>query len=130
MAPEAKFAFLEFRTIAECTSCIALNNIELGGKQLRIERPRDYAPMPDALLDELRNAKLLGQHPHPSTATPSTPHQHSSLLALTPTLALAPTLFQATPPSRQTAPTSSRPPHRPPPRPASPPAASRCPPAC
>jgi len=68
---EGKFGFIEFRTIAEATpcchtthgtgpthagfetlevwdqatSCIALNNIELAGKQLRIERPRDYAPL-------------------------------------------------------------------------------------
>eukprot|EP00962_Isochrysis_galbana_P018580 scaffold5362_cov100-Isochrysis_galbana.AAC.10 len=54
LGTEGKFGFIEFRTIAEATSCIALNNIELGGKQLRIERPRDYAPMPDAMLDELR----------------------------------------------------------------------------
>ncbi|EOD16761.1 hypothetical protein EMIHUDRAFT_210280 [Emiliania huxleyi CCMP1516] len=62
---EGKFGFIEFRTIAEArygeiwgdaTSCIALNNIELAGKQLRIERPRDYAPMPDSMLDELRAA--------------------------------------------------------------------------
>jgi hypothetical protein len=54
LGTEGKFGFIEFRTIAEATSCIALNNIELGGKQLRIERPRDYAPMPEAMLDELR----------------------------------------------------------------------------
>jgi len=57
---EGKFGFIEFRTIAEATSCIALNNIELAGKQLRIERPRDYAPMPDSMLDELRAAGVLG----------------------------------------------------------------------
>ena len=51
---EGKFGFIEFRTIAEATSCMALNNIELGGKQLRVERPRDYAPMPDAMLEEVR----------------------------------------------------------------------------
>ena len=57
---EGKFGFVEFRTIAEATSCMALNNIELAGKMLRIERPRDYAPMPDAMIDELRKAGVLG----------------------------------------------------------------------
>lgn len=60
LGTEGKFGFVEFRTIAETTSCIALNNIELGGKQLRIERPRDYAPMPESVLGELRAAKILG----------------------------------------------------------------------
>ena len=31
---EGKFGFIELRTIAECTSCVALNNIELAGKQV------------------------------------------------------------------------------------------------
>ncbi|KAL1525787.1 hypothetical protein AB1Y20_020629 [Prymnesium parvum] len=60
LGTESKFGFIEFRTIAECNSCVALNNIELGGKQLRIERPRDYAPMPESSLDELRKAGILG----------------------------------------------------------------------
>ena len=30
------------------------------GKQLRIERPRDYAPMPESVLNELRAGKILG----------------------------------------------------------------------
>ena len=51
-----KFGFVEFRTIAEATSCMALNNIELGGKQLRVERPRDYAPMPEQMHEDLRKA--------------------------------------------------------------------------
>ena len=37
LGPESKFGFVEFRTIAEATSCLALNSIELGGKQRRIE---------------------------------------------------------------------------------------------
>ena len=60
LGTEGKFGFVEFRSIAECTSTIALNNIELGGKQLRIERPRDFAPMPDTMLDSLRDAGILG----------------------------------------------------------------------
>jgi splicing factor U2AF subunit len=60
LGSEGKFGFLEFRTIAECTSCLVLNNIELGGKQIRVERPRDYAPMPEVMLEDLRNNRLLG----------------------------------------------------------------------
>ena len=55
-----KFGFVEFRTIAEAISCIALNGIELGGKQLRIERPRDYTPMPDSMHEELKAAGVMG----------------------------------------------------------------------
>mgnify|MGYP002631625525 CR=1 FL=1 len=54
LGTESKFGFVEFRTIAEANSCMALNNIELGGKQLRIERPRDYAPMPESMTEELK----------------------------------------------------------------------------
>merc|ERR1719453_2397464 len=60
LGSEGKFGFVEFRTIAEATSCMALNNIELGGKQLRVERPRDYAPMPESMHDELRKVGYLG----------------------------------------------------------------------
>lgn len=60
LGTEGKFGFVEFRTIAEATSCMALNNIELGGKQLRIERPRDYAPMPDSMTEDLKAAGVLG----------------------------------------------------------------------
>ena len=41
LGTEGKFGFIEFRTIAETTSCIALNNIELGGA-----RPHAPAPTP------------------------------------------------------------------------------------
>lgn len=34
-----QFGFIEFRTVAECNSCVALNNIELGGKQAPSLRP-------------------------------------------------------------------------------------------
>jgi len=57
---EGKYGFVEFRSVAEATSCLALNNIELAGKPLRIERPRDYAPMPESMRDELRKAGVLG----------------------------------------------------------------------
>ena len=60
LSGEGKFGFVEFRTIAEAISCTALNNIELGGKQLRIERPRDYQPMPEAMHEELKKLGILG----------------------------------------------------------------------
>ena len=33
LGSESKFGFVEFRTIAEATSCLALNNIELGERK-------------------------------------------------------------------------------------------------
>jgi len=60
MCTEGRTAFIEFRTIAETTSCLALNNIELGGRQLRMERPRDYVALPDVVLPELRSGRILG----------------------------------------------------------------------
>lgn len=60
LGSEGKFGFVEFRTIAEATSCMVLNNIELGGKQLRIERPRDYQPMPESMHDELKRLGVMG----------------------------------------------------------------------
>lgn len=61
--PNGKFAFVEFRTIAETTSALTLNNVELVGRQLRVERPRDYAPVPLTSLDELVRAGVVGETP-------------------------------------------------------------------
>lgn len=61
--PAGKFAFAEFRTIAEATSALTLNNVELAGRPLRVERPRDYAPVPASILPELDKAGFVGQTP-------------------------------------------------------------------
>lgn len=61
--PGGKFAFVEFRTIAEATSALTLNNVELAGRQLRVERPRDYTPVPPAALAEIDRAGYVGETP-------------------------------------------------------------------
>jgi splicing factor U2AF subunit len=58
-----KFAFVEFRTIAEATSALTLNNVELGGRQLRVERPRDYQCVPASVLPELDRFGFVGETP-------------------------------------------------------------------
>ena len=41
---EKKFAFVEFRTVEECSNAMALDGIIMEGTQLRIRRPNDYNP--------------------------------------------------------------------------------------
>lgn len=42
---DKNFAFLEFRSIDECTQGIAFDGISLKGQNLKIRRPRDYQPV-------------------------------------------------------------------------------------
>ena len=58
-----KFAFAEFRCIAEATSALTLNNVELAGRQLRVERPRDYTPVATSVLPDLERAGVVGETP-------------------------------------------------------------------
>ena len=39
---EKGFAFLEFRNIADCTKCLAFDNVEVRGAPVRLRRPKDY----------------------------------------------------------------------------------------
>lgn len=55
---EKKFAFVEFRTVEECSNAMALDGIIMEGTQLRIRRPNDYNP---AIAAQLGPA-----HPSPS----------------------------------------------------------------
>lgn len=41
---DKKFAFVEFRSVEECSNCMALEGILWKGSQLRIRRPNDYSP--------------------------------------------------------------------------------------
>lgn len=41
---EKKFAFVEFRTVEECSNAMALDGIIMEGTQLRVRRPNDYNP--------------------------------------------------------------------------------------
>ena len=46
---------------------------QITGKQLRIERPRDYAAMPDTVMDDLRAAKVSCSSLRMQTNTPCFP---------------------------------------------------------
>lgn len=46
ISPEAKYGFIEFRSIDECTAAMALTGISLQGRQLVIKRPNDYEDAP------------------------------------------------------------------------------------
>lgn len=46
---EKNFAFLEFRSIEECTNGMAFDGIVLNGQSLKLRRPKDYAPLPGTL---------------------------------------------------------------------------------
>jgi splicing factor U2AF subunit len=41
---DKKFAFVEFRSVEECSNCMALEGILWRGSQLRVRRPNDYDP--------------------------------------------------------------------------------------
>jgi splicing factor U2AF subunit len=43
---ERGFAFLEFRSVEECTNCLAMDGMSFGGQSLKIKRPKDYVPPP------------------------------------------------------------------------------------
>ena len=58
--PAAASATLTLRTVAEATSCLALDKIELDGAELRLSRPEGYVPPTASLKTELRRARLLG----------------------------------------------------------------------
>jgi len=55
-----KFAFVECRTVAEATSFLALNGIELQSNKIRIGRPREYMPVTDKILPSLRALGVIG----------------------------------------------------------------------
>ena len=42
---DKNFAFIEFRSIDETTAGMAFDGINFMGQQLKIRRPRDYAPV-------------------------------------------------------------------------------------
>lgn len=49
LSPDARFAFVEFRSVEEATAALALNNLPIGagaggGQQLRVGRPKEYQP--------------------------------------------------------------------------------------
>ena len=49
MSGDARFAFIEFRSVAECTSALMLDGLQLLGKSLKVQRPNDYQLPPPGL---------------------------------------------------------------------------------
>lgn len=47
---DKKFAFVEFRSVEECSNCMALEGTLWRGSQLRVRRPNDYNPAEAASL--------------------------------------------------------------------------------
>lgn len=41
---EKKFAFVEFRSVEECSNALALDGVNFSGEPIRIRRPNDYNP--------------------------------------------------------------------------------------
>ena len=41
---EKKFAFVEFRSVEECSNALALDGVMISGEPIRIRRPNDYNP--------------------------------------------------------------------------------------
>jgi len=56
----ARWAFLEFRTVAEANSCLHLNGLSLGSRQLMINRTKDYTPVSDEMYPKLLEAGVIG----------------------------------------------------------------------
>ena len=46
---DKNFAFLEFRSVDECTQAMAFDGLLFNGQSLKIRRPRDYQPLPGTL---------------------------------------------------------------------------------
>ena len=55
-----KWAFVEFRTVAEATSCMSLTGIMMGNTALVVNRTKDYTPIADDLYPKLRAEGVIG----------------------------------------------------------------------
>merc|ERR1712224_892850 len=55
---DKKFAFIEFRSVEECSNCMAFEGILWRGSQLRIRRPNDYNPAAASLGPTTPNSNL------------------------------------------------------------------------
>ncbi|XP_043216425.1 splicing factor U2AF 50 kDa subunit-like [Amphibalanus amphitrite] len=70
---DKNFAFLEFRSIDECTQAVAFDGINLKGQSLKIRRPHDYQPMPG--LTDGPASSVPGVVGVISTVVPDSPHK-------------------------------------------------------
>lgn len=55
---DKNFAFLEFRSVEECTQAMAFDGVNFQGQALKIRRPRDYQPLPG--LNETPSVAVTG----------------------------------------------------------------------
>lgn len=52
---DKNYAFIEFRSIDECTSAMAFDGIAYMGQALKVRRPRDYQPLGGLFADRPQN---------------------------------------------------------------------------
>ena len=64
MAGDNKFCFVEFRSATEASNAMALDQMQLLGKNLRVARPNDY---------QVRSPRLLPPSPASSRLPPPPP---------------------------------------------------------
>lgn len=84
MAGDAKFGFVEFRSVVECSSAIVLNGMQLLDKQLKVARPNDYALPPPGL-----DAVKIPESVSATVTSSNVPPQSASILGLHNPLAAA-----------------------------------------
>lgn len=49
MSGDARFSFVEFRSVLECSNALVLDGMQLLGKALKVQRPNDYQAPPPGL---------------------------------------------------------------------------------
>lgn len=60
VANGGRYVFIEARSVAEATSCLALDGIELAGGKISVARVREYVPLAEDAKDDLRALGLIG----------------------------------------------------------------------
>mmetsp|Transcript_12287 Transcript_12287/g.20700 ORF Transcript_12287/g.20700 Transcript_12287/m.20700 type:complete len:357 (+) Transcript_12287:116-1186(+) len=86
-----KWAFLEFRTVAEANSCLHLNGLALRDKTVMINRTRDYTPVSDVDYPKLYAAGVIGStvlSPDGKVMNMPSGAQQAAASSITPTSAL------------------------------------------
>eukprot|EP00123_Amoebidium_parasiticum_P013727 comp22118_c0_seq1/m.32329 comp22118_c0_seq1/g.32329 ORF comp22118_c0_seq1/g.32329 comp22118_c0_seq1/m.32329 type:complete len:565 (-) comp22118_c0_seq1:609-2303(-) len=69
---EKNFAFVEFRSVDECTNCLAFDGIMFMGQSVKIRRPKDYIPVPGQVMEPPRSILVPGIV---STMVPDSDHK-------------------------------------------------------
>ena len=87
LAPDSRFAFVEFRSVLECSSALVLDGMELLGKPLKVQRPNDFAAPPPGL-----EKVIIPQNVSSAVTTSSASQLGASSTALTAMAASSPAL--------------------------------------